>query len=74
MHWNAIMADLNEDPLDLIGDDGDGVNEMCLLFDEDGKNKQTGPKPPIKSGCCVFLLAIGVSVIGAGVFVTTLFC
>lgn len=34
------MNDFDQDPLDLLGDDGDGVNEMCLLFDEDKKNKQ----------------------------------
>jgi len=31
---------MNDDPLDLFDDDGDGVNEMCLLFDEDNKNQQ----------------------------------
>jgi len=45
------MVDFGEYPLDLFDDDGDGVNEMCLLFDEDGKNKQTGSKPPSNSGC-----------------------
>jgi hypothetical protein len=55
------MDDFDEDPLDLLDDDGDGVNEMCLLFDEDGKNKQTGSKPPGNSGCCLIILAFGTS-------------
>lgn len=53
------MTDFDEDPLDLLGDDADGVNEMYLLFDDDGKNKQTGSKPPSNSGCCVTLLIFG---------------
>jgi len=32
--------DFNEDPLDLFDDDG--VNEMCLLFDEKENKKQNG--------------------------------
>ncbi|MEA3548294.1 MAG: hypothetical protein U9R66_11600, partial [Thermodesulfobacteriota bacterium] len=50
---------LDEDPLDLLDDDGDGVVEMCLLFDDDGKNKQTGSKPLNNSECCVTLLIFG---------------
>ena len=30
--------DFDEDPLDLLDDDGDGVIETCLFFDEDGKD------------------------------------
>jgi len=56
------MQDFDEDPLDLLGDDGDGVNEMCLFLDEDAKSKQTGSKPPGNSGCCVLILAFGTSV------------
>ena len=67
------MTDHNEDPLDLLGDDGNGVNEMCLFFDKDDKNNQNGPKPPNNSGCCVILLAIGVSVIGGGVFIIKMY-
>lgn len=55
------MEDFDKDPLDLFDDDGDGVNEMCLLFDEDEKGKSSGSKPPGNSGCCVVLLAVGVS-------------
>lgn len=57
--------DSYEDPLDLLEDDGDGVIEMCLFFDDEDKNKQGGSKPPNKSGCCVVLLAIGSSLAGA---------
>ena len=46
-------------PLDL---DGDDAVETCLLFDEDGKNKQTNSKPPSYSGCCVVFLAVWVSI------------
>jgi len=53
------MEDLDKDPLDLLDDDGDGVMEMCLFFDEDGKNKGNDSNQPGKSGCCVALLAIG---------------
>ena len=56
------MADFGEDPLDLFDDDGDGVVEMCVLFDEDGKNKQGGAKPSGNSGCCVVFWALGASI------------
>jgi hypothetical protein len=54
--------DFEEGPLDLIEDDGDGVIEMDLFFDEDEKNKQSGNKPPGGSGCCIVFLAIGTSI------------
>ena len=66
------MNDFNEDPLDLFDDDGDGVNEMCLLFDEDGKSKQSGQKPPSNIGCCVVFFVIGVS-IAAGIEISSTF-
>ena len=53
------LDDFDEDPLDLLEDDGDGVIEMGLFFDED---KQSGNKPPGNSGCCVVFLAIGTSI------------
>ncbi|MDA3971826.1 MAG: hypothetical protein PF442_10795 [Desulfobulbaceae bacterium] len=56
------MEDFDQDPLDLFDDDGDGVVEMCVLFDEDGKAKKPGSKPPNNSGCCVVLLALGASI------------
>ena len=59
------MDDFDEDPLDFLDDDGDGVNEMCLLFDEEQK-KEKGNKPPGNSGCCVVFLAVGASSIIIG--------
>ena len=56
------MEDFDEDPLDLLEDDGDGVIEMGLFFDEDEKNKQSGNKPPGGGGCCAVFLAIGTSI------------
>ncbi len=55
------MEDFDEDPLDLLEDDGDHLNEMGLFFDEDEKNKQSGNKPPGGGGCCIVFLAIGTS-------------
>lgn len=55
------MDDFNESPLDLDGD-GDDAIEMCLFFDEDGKSKQTGSKPPSSSGCCVVFLVVWASI------------
>jgi len=57
------MEDFDGDPLDLLDDDGDGVIEMGLFFDEDEKNKQSGSKPPGNSGCCIVLLGIGTSIL-----------
>ena len=48
----------DEDPLDLLEDDGDGVVEMGLFFDEDS-NKPSGSNSPPNSGCCVVLLISG---------------
>jgi hypothetical protein len=60
------MEDFDEDPLGLLDDDGDGVNEMCLLFDEDDEKKKSSGRPPSNSGCCVVLLCIGASMLIAG--------
>ncbi len=60
------MEDFDEDPLDLLEDDGDGVIEMGLFFDEDEKDKQSGNKPPGGGGCCVVLLGMGTSILMAG--------
>ncbi len=57
--------DFDEDPLDLLEDDGDGVNEMCLLFDENEK-KQNSQKPPQGTGCSVLLLCMGAGAVSAG--------
>jgi len=56
------MENLDEDSLDLLGDDGDGITEICLFLDEDAKNNQTGSKLFNKSGCCVIILAFGTSI------------
>lgn len=60
------MMDDYEDSLDLLDDDGDGVVEMCVMFDEEGKNKQGGSKPHGNSGCCLAFGAIGASFLFAG--------
>lgn len=49
----------HEDPLDLLGDDGDGVVEMCLLEEEEKLKKGSANK---NSGCCVAFLALGASI------------
>lgn len=58
------MMDPSEDPLDLFDDDGDGVIEMCTLFDE--KEKKGGQHPSGNSGCCIVFLAMGGSLLLAG--------
>jgi hypothetical protein len=57
--------DHDDDPLDLLEDDGDGVNEMCLLFDEDSR-KENFKVPIQRTGCGVVLLLMGAGVISAG--------
>jgi len=52
-----------DDPLDLLGDDGDGVVEMCLL-EEEGKLKNRSENK--SSGCCVVLLLLVSSMVLAG--------
>jgi len=59
------MDDFDEDPLDLLDDDGDGVIETCLFFDEDEQDKNS-KKPSNNSGCCILLLGIGASMLTAG--------
>ena len=66
------MDDFDEDPLDLLDDDGDGVIEMGLFFDEDEKEQQSGKKPPGNRGCCVIFLAVGASMLTAGLGVMKL--
>jgi hypothetical protein len=67
------MEDFDEDPLDLLEDDGDGVIETCLFFDEDGKDKQSGKKPSGGGGCCVVLLGMGTSILMVGWGISKLF-
>jgi len=66
------MDEFDEDPLDLLEDDGDGVIEMGLFFDEDEKDKQGRNKPPGNSGCCIVILAMGASVLIAGWSIITI--
>ncbi len=66
------MDDFDDDPLDLLDDDGDGVIEMGLFFDEDEKNSNS-KKPSNNSGCSVILLAAGVSLVTAGLVIPKLF-
>lgn len=61
----------NDDVLDLLDDDGDGVNEMPLFFDENG-DQQKSSKPPQGTGCSVVLLCIGGGAVSAGVLFTKL--
>ncbi|MDA3832866.1 MAG: hypothetical protein PF495_05670 [Spirochaetales bacterium] len=66
------MDGFDDNSLDLDGD-GDDAIEMCLFFDEDGKNKQGGSKPPSSSGCCVVLVALGGAISSLGYY-GLLFC
>ena len=55
------MDDHDEDPLDMLEDDGDGVIETILLFDEEEeKDIQT------RTGCSILILGVGASVVGTG--------
>ncbi|MCB2217764.1 hypothetical protein [Desulfofustis glycolicus] len=57
------MDDFDEDPLNLLENDGDGVNETILLFDRDAKNQQ----PPVENrGCAVVLMILTSSLLSAG--------
>jgi hypothetical protein len=60
------MEDFDEDPLDLLEDDGDGVIEMGLFFDDDKKGNDSGSEPPGNSGCCVVILGMGASLLITG--------
>ena len=51
------MDDFDEDPLDLLEDDDDGVIETILLLDEDEE------KPVLeRTGCAVLLFGVRSSV------------
>ena len=58
----------DDDPLDLLDDDDDGVIETILLFDED-QNKQQGSGSPQPTGCSVVLILFGTITISAGLVV-----
>lgn len=47
------MGDFGDD-LDLLGDDGDGVIEICLLEEEEKRQRESSGGN--NSGCCVVLL------------------
>lgn len=49
----------SDDGLDLFDDDGDGVVEMCTLFDEE----ENGNKSSNNGGCCIVLFALGSSLV-----------
>lgn len=49
--------DEHADPLDLLHDDGDGINEMCLLFDEDEKVQNKGGGNSGNPVCCIIFIA-----------------
>ena len=52
------MDDFDDDPLDLLEDDGDGVIETILMEEEE--------KPILeRTGCAVLLIGVG-STVGAG--------
>ncbi len=59
------MMSHDEDHLDLLEDDGDGVIEMCLFFDKESE-KDNPRGPPQKAGCGFVLLLMGASVISSG--------
>ena len=56
------MDEFDEDPLDLLDDDGDGVIEMGLFLDDEAKNQQPASNQPSSSGCCVVFAAFGASI------------
>jgi hypothetical protein len=62
------MNDFDDDPLDLLEDDGDGVIEMSLLEEEEKLKKGGGNK----SGCCVIFLMLGASLGMVGWYVSQL--
>lgn len=57
--------DFDEDPLDLLEDDGDGVVEMGLFFDHDGQ-KGSNQNNSSKGGCCVVLCMLSGSIAAIG--------
>ncbi|MFC1830508.1 hypothetical protein ACFL0S_00615 [Thermodesulfobacteriota bacterium] len=60
------MDEHEEDPLDLLEDDGDGMIETILFFDEDeNKQKQT----PQGTGCGVILLLLGSGIFASGFYI-----
>lgn len=62
----------DEDPLDLLEDDGDGVVEMALFFDDD-KDNGISRTHRGSGGCSVAFLLLSTSFISAGITVFNLF-
>lgn len=63
--------DFDEDPLDLLEDDGDGVTEMALFFDDDkeiGHNKASRGN----SGCSIAFLFLTTTFVSAGIAIFNL--
>lgn len=63
--------DFDDDPLDLLEDDGDGVNEIGLFFEDE--DKQNSQKATQGTGCSLILLCMGAGVISAGLILTKMF-
>ncbi len=63
----------DEDPLDLLEDDGDGVVEMGLFFDDD--QKEGNKNSPPNRGCCVALcmLSGSITAIGFGISISHIY-
>ena len=53
----------DEDPLDLLEDNGDGVIETAIFFDEEEQKKE---RPPQNTGCCIVLVLIGSTIVSFG--------
>ena len=53
----------DEDPLDLLEDDGDGVIETAIFFDEEEQKKEG---PPQNAGCCIVFLLLGSTIVSFG--------
>ena len=56
------MTDFDEDPLDLLGDDGDGIVEMSLLEEEKHKRSVKNTN----SGCSIVFFIASSSIVIAG--------
>ncbi len=67
-YFKRGVMSFDEDPMDLLEDDGDGVVEMGIFFDED-KESGSNQSPQGKSGCSIILLLTGgtMTTIGYGV-------
>lgn len=62
------MDEFQDDPLDLLEDDGDGVIETILLLDDDDKKTDQ-----VRTGCGVLLVTAASLAGGAGWWMTRTF-